>query len=98
MGRALGASWAILFLGGCQLIIDPGSIRPHSPTGLSYDEEVAVYTTGVAVLNTPATTGGPIESYSIAPKLPAGLSLDASTGVISGIPVQVSPTTSYHVT
>ncbi|MEZ0392851.1 MAG: choice-of-anchor Q domain-containing protein [Pseudobdellovibrionaceae bacterium] len=37
-------------------------------------------------------------TYSISPALPAGLSLNSSTGVISGSPLMASPMTTYTVT
>ncbi|EHR76496.1 MAG: putative PE-PGRS family protein [uncultured Candidatus Poseidoniales archaeon] len=35
---------------------------------------------------TPTVNGGTITSWSVSPSLPAGLSLDSSTGAISGTP------------
>jgi hypothetical protein len=37
-------------------------------------------------------------SYSVSPALPAGLTLNTSTGQISGTPSAVSPTTTYTIT
>lgn len=37
-------------------------------------------------------------AYTVSPALPAGLTLDAATGVISGTPTAVSPPTTYSVT
>lgn len=80
-----------------------------SPPNLSIYSEPLVD----AVVGTPITPdypiggsrpmiGGPVPltpaSYSISPALPQGLSLDGSSGVISGTPLAVSPTTGYSVT
>jgi hypothetical protein len=45
-----------------------------------------------------ATGGTPALSYSVSPALPAGLSMDAATGVISGTPTAASAAASYTVT
>ncbi len=37
-------------------------------------------------------------AFSIAPALPAGLTLDSSTGVVSGIPTQATPSKEYVIT
>ena len=47
----------------------------------------------------PATTGGtPTPPYTIYPALPAGLSINSTTGVISGTPTVLSSPTNYTVT
>lgn len=69
-----------------------------APTGVSYTTN-NIFSTGFAIndLN-PTVTGGTVSSYSIAPSLPAGLILNASTGVISGTPLSALSQTSYTVT
>jgi hypothetical protein len=70
-----------------------------APSGLTYSTNPAVYTVGTAITNnTPTSTGGPVSSYSISPALPAGLTFNTLTGVISGTPTAESSTTSYTVT
>ena len=69
------------------------------PSGLAYSVNPAVYTQGVAIAaNTPSSSGGAVTSYSVSPALPAGLSLNTSTGVISGTPTAVTATATYTVT
>ncbi len=54
------------------------------PLNLSYPAVSTLgYNNGVPISISPAVTGSSI-SYSISPSLPAGISLNASTGVISG--------------
>ena len=48
--------------------------------------------------NSPTSTGGAVTAYSVSPALPAGLSLSASTGIISGTPAAATATASYTVT
>jgi hypothetical protein len=54
----------------------------------------------LATAFTPVTGGGgtPLLSYSVSPGLPAGLSLDSTSGTISGTPTVTQSTTSYTVT
>ncbi len=74
-------------------------INDVQPSNLTYSENPATYTKGVVITaNTPSSSGGAVVSYSVSPAMPLGLSLDASTGVISGTPAAIVATTSYTVT
>lgn len=69
------------------------------PAGLTYAQNPATYTAGVAITpNVPSSTGGAIISYGVIPDLPAGLSLHPTTGVLSGTPAAESATATYTVT
>lgn len=69
-----------------------------APAGLAYSTPVN-YTVGVTITpNTPTSTGGTITGYTVFPALPTGLTLNATTGVISGIPQAPSPSTNYTIT
>jgi len=69
------------------------------PAGLAYSENPASYTVGVAITpNVPSSTGGAITSFSVQPALPAGLSLNGTTGVISGTPSAETAVAVYTVT
>jgi hypothetical protein len=77
------------------------SSPPHTaaPTNLTYTTNPAVYAKGVAIANnSPTSKGGTAVSYSVTPPLPAGLSLDHATGVISGTPTAASVQATYTVT
>ncbi len=76
-----------------------GSTADTAPAGLTYSSNPAVYTKGVSITpNTPTSTGGAISSYAVLPTLPAGLALNATTGVISGTPTALAAVASYVVT
>lgn len=77
-----------------------------SPSGLSYSTPAPVYVAGMAITSNAPLTNPTIptgSTYTVSPDLPAGLSIDASTGAISGTPlpvaskiVPVPPATTYH--
>ena len=75
------------------------TVNDVAPSGLGYSNSSAVYTKGRAIAaNTPTNSGGPAVSYATNPALPAGLSLDAATGVITGTPTVLAPQASYTIT
>ena len=91
----LVAAAAVLAIG----TTDCGSSVLEAPSNLTYSTNPAVYTQGVAIAaNTPSSSGGAVDSYSVAPLLPTGLSLNTSIGVITGTPTAVTGTASYTVT
>lgn len=70
-----------------------------APSNLTYSTNPAYHKTGTAITpNGPSSDDGAVDSYVIEPHLPPGLSLNTSTGVISGIPTADSETASYTVT
>ena len=71
----------------------------QAPSRLVYSTDPAVYTKGVAIApNTPYGSGGLIGAYRINPHLPAGLTLDSASGIISGTPTAAVPATNYEIT
>lgn len=68
------------------------------PSGLSYTPSSASGTVGTAITSLNPTVTGTVTSYSVSPALPLGLSLDASSGVISGTPSAAASTADYTVT
>lgn len=70
-----------------------------APCDLHYTAEDIVYIPGVAIApNSPTSSCGAVVTYSIVPALPAGLSLDPITGVISGTPGAASPEVLHTIT
>ena len=75
------------------------TVNDQAPAGLQYTTSVAVYTLEKQIpVNSPQSTGGAVASYSVSPTLPAGLSLDPSSGQITGVPTAVTAMASYTVT
>lgn len=68
------------------------------PAGLAYTTPVSYVQNSAITSNVPSSTGGAIASYSISPVLPTGLTLNTTTGVISGTPTVLSSATTYTVT
>ncbi len=83
--------------GGASTTQTPPAVQ--GPSALVYGTNPAIYTKGVAIAaNNPSSSGGAVVSYSVNPSLPAGLSLNASSGVITGTSTEVMATSSYTVT
>ena len=69
------------------------------PSDLDYNPNSFTLTKGTQMTTTtPTVNGGTITSWSVSPSLPAGLSLDSSTGAISGTPTAVTSNASYTIT
>ena len=96
--------WLGLFLSAAPLLLcgcggGPGPVSIQPPPTLTYTTGTAIYTVGVAITpNSPTSTGGAASAYSVSPDLPAGLSLDDDTGIITGTPTAVSAKANYTVT
>lgn len=81
-----------------------GGVGMSAPSNLLY--HLGNYSGGIAVrLNVgvpfvlgPPTVTGTVTGYSVSPALLAGVSLDPSTGTISGTPLTASPETAYTIT
>lgn len=69
------------------------------PRLAGYAPAASVFTRGRAVVPMdPMVTGGPATGFTVVPPLPAGLVMDALTGVIAGTPAAVTAPADYTVT
>ncbi len=68
------------------------------PSNLTYGTNPASYTNGVAISTNSPTVTGIVDSYSVSPSLPTGLSLNTTTGAITGTPSAVTAVATYTVT
>ena len=74
------------------------TVRIAAPTNLTYVVPSRFYTGTAIAPITPTNSGGVISSYTIDRPLPAGLSLNPTTGVISGTPTAIAAATTYVIT
>ncbi len=88
--------------GGADMLTRSGPILPQPPTSLTYSQPGPLYypvgtaiTTNNAVI-TPSIAV--IDSFTVSPALPAGLSLSKTTGAISGTPTAAVNMTTYTIT
>jgi hypothetical protein len=68
-----------------------------APSALSYTS-ASIYTTGTELTPLEPTVTGTVTSYVVSPGFPAGITLDATTGKISGTPTAPTPAMAYTVT
>ncbi|WP_263384891.1 Ig domain-containing protein [Granulicella arctica] len=68
------------------------------PTNLAYPQTKITAAVGQAIAADIPSVTGIVTSYTISPALPAGLSLNATTGAISGTPAAAVPQATYTVT
>jgi uncharacterized repeat protein (TIGR01451 family) len=75
------------------------TVNDISPSGVSYSTTSFTETRGTSMISvTPTYNGGTVETWSINPALPTGITLDSSTGEISGTPTIISSFTTYTIT
>jgi hypothetical protein len=68
------------------------------PSALSYTPSLASGTVGTPISSLMPTVTGTVTSYSVSPTLPLGLTLNTSSGVISGTPSAAASSADYTVT
>jgi hypothetical protein len=95
--RFLAATLMLMAISSCGGGSGNGTPSMPAPSGLSFPSPPA-FTIKVAISALNPTVTGTVSSYTVTPKLPAGLSMGAATGIISGTPTTVTAKTSYTVT
>ena len=81
-------------------IINAAITAPIAAPSISISPNTLVATVGTAIadITISSSGGGNVESYSIDPTLPAGLSFSTATGTISGTPTAIATLTTYFIT
>ena len=74
----------------------PGNETP--PTNLVYPQTTIAATIGQPIASNNPTVTGTATSYSVSPALPAGLTLNTTTGAISGTPTSPNAQATYTIT
>ncbi|MEM7166113.1 MAG: Ig domain-containing protein [Planctomycetota bacterium] len=70
-----------------------------SPADLSYPEALVIYIVNQIISSaSPSLTGGDPTEFTVDPALPDGLTLDLTTGVLSGTPTTIVPAGDYVIT
>jgi subtilisin-like proprotein convertase family protein len=85
--------------GGWRLSLQTTAPPVAAPSALRYSSNPATYTKDMVIdINTPTSSGGAVVSYEVSPALPAGLTLNTSTGIISGTPTTLTAASNYTIT
>jgi hypothetical protein len=75
-----------------------GTVTSPPPSNLSYSPNPVIAIINTTTISSVPTVTGTIDSYSISPTLPTGVTLNTTSGIISGKPSVISPATDYTVT
>lgn len=82
--------------GGITILAQPG--LSNSPSHLDYSTMSAVYTLNEPITDNMPSVTGIVTEWSVEPELPAGLTIDQQTGIISGMPTVLQTAVDYTVT
>ena len=107
MLRFLGTLTVVLLLvvgcGGGEAVQVPPQTPPPPPppppetAALSYGYQLYVEVGSAVGPGAPSVSGGSASAFAVTPALPAGLSLDPTTGVLGGIPQAVAAQATYRI-
>ena len=90
-GQPVTQTFAVTVGGDAAAVAAP-DISPSVPA------LIATQAVAITPITIDAEAGGAVDSYSISPDLPAGLSIDPSSGEISGTPTVVAGEQTYTIT
>ena len=80
------------------VVVNTATAIVDRPILASYSTNPATYTVGSAITpNVPTNNGGIVFEYTVTPDLPAGLTIDPETGIITGTPTAAAATATYTV-
>ena len=68
------------------------------PSNLIYPQTTITTNIGQTITTDTPSVTGTVSTYTVSPALPAGISLNPSTGAISGTPTSVTPQATYTIT
>ncbi|MGH6795867.1 MAG: putative Ig domain-containing protein [Methylocella sp.] len=66
-------------------------------SGITYARNPVTYTLGRTITSNTASCKGTLSSVSVTPALPDGLSINPTSGTISGLPTEIFDSTTYTV-
>ena len=85
-------------IGLADFVVSTSALTPAAPSNLSYTPSTISGTVEVAISSLTPTVTGTVDTYSVSPALPSGLSINATSGVISGTPTAIAASATYTVT
>jgi len=74
------------------------TVNLAAPAALSYSHPDVVYTKDIPIIPNNTTVTGTVKTWSVSPALPSGLTLNATTGVITGTPDTEQDAAVYTIT
>jgi Putative Ig domain len=86
-----------LFCLSSMVVACGGGSSVPPPTGLTYPTDTLWLPVGADMGSLSPQVTGAVTSYSVSPALPAGLSLNATSGVITGTPLMATKQTTYQL-
>ncbi|MBL8860439.1 MAG: beta-propeller fold lactonase family protein [Planctomycetes bacterium] len=88
---------ALALLAACGGGGSSGGFGVPPPVLLAYPDPDLLVLSGMALAPQAPTFEGPVDTFEVEPALPAGLELDPSTGVLSGVPLAPAARRSFTI-